>query len=290
MTPPSPLMTPSSSVTDPIRIDDLTLAYGAHRVLDRLSLAVPASSITALLGGNGAGKSTTLSALLGFTRAQSGTVAVCGIDPAANPDEARRRIAYLPENVALYEHLSAVENVDYLLALSGQGADQGAGQRADQQPAGRSGHHRNRTAITDALAAAGLQDRAWDQRLGGFSKGMRQKVAIAVALLRQVPVLLLDEPTSGLDPRATADFNALLVAVRARGTAVLMVTHDLLSAADVADRIAFLEAGRVAHEVTASGPERFDVRALHARFQAVGAQMSDGQVSDAQENSGQVAA
>jgi ABC-2 type transport system ATP-binding protein len=275
-------MTPSSPVTDPIRIDDLTLAYGAHRVLDRLSLAVPAGSITALLGGNGAGKSTTLSALLGFTRAQSGTVAVCGIDPAANPDEARRRIAYLPENVALYEHLSAVENVDYLLALSGQGVG--------QQPAGRSGHHRNRTAITDALAAAGLQDRAWDQRLGGFSKGMRQKVAIAVALLRQVPVLLLDEPTSGLDPRATADFNALLVAVRARGTAVLMVTHDLLSAADVADRIAFLEAGRVAHEVTASGPERFDVRALHARFQAVGAQMSDGQVSDGQENNGQVAA
>ncbi len=282
MTPPSSLMTPSSSVTDPIRIDDLTLAYGAHRVLNRLSLAVPAGSITALLGGNGAGKSTTLSALLGFTRAQSGTVAVCGIDPAANPDEARRRIAYLPENVALYEHLSAVENVDYLLALSGQGVG--------QQPAGRSGRHRNRTAITDALAAAGLQDRAWDQRLGGFSKGMRQKVAIAVALLRQVPVLLLDEPTSGLDPRATADFNALLVAVRARGTAVLMVTHDLLSAADVADRIAFLEAGRVAHEVTASGPERFDVRALHARFQAAGAQMSDGQVSDGQENSGQVAA
>ncbi len=255
MTPTLPLRHP-----DPILIQDLTLAYAAHVVLDRLSLAVPAGSITALLGGNGAGKSTTLSALLGFTRAQSGTVAVCGIDPAANPDDARRRIAYLPENVALYEHLSAVENADYLLALSGQRQARGA--------------------ITDALAAAGLQDRAWDQRLGGFSKGMRQKVAIAVALLRQVPVLLLDEPTSGLDPRATADFNALLVAVRARGTAVLMVTHDLLSAADVADRIAFLEAGRVAHEVTASGPERFDVRALHARFQSgEGQTPQDGQVA-----------
>ncbi|WP_240500152.1 ABC transporter ATP-binding protein [Sphingomonas montana] len=232
---------------DPILIEDLMLAYGAQRVLDGLSLRVPAGSITALLGGNGAGKSTTLSALLGFTRTQSGTIAVCGIDPAADPDGARRRIAYLPENVALYEHLTAVENADYLLALSGE--------------------RQGRGAITDALAAAGLQERAWDQRLGGFSKGMRQKVAIAVALLRRVPVLLLDEPTSGLDPRATADFNGLLVQVRARGTAVLMVTHDLLSAADVADRIAFLEAGRVAHEVKASGPDRFDVRALHARFQ-----------------------
>jgi ABC-2 type transport system ATP-binding protein len=243
-----------STPAAPILIDDVTLAYDAHIVLNGLSLAVPAGSITALLGGNGAGKSTTLSALLGFTRAQSGRIAVCGIDPAADPDGARRRIAYLPENVALYEHLSAVENADYLLALSGE--------------------RQTRRSITEALAAAGLQDRAWDQRLGGFSKGMRQKVAIAVALLRQVPVLLLDEPTSGLDPRATADFNTLLVEVRARGTAVLMVTHDLLSAADVADRIAFLEAGRVAHEVAASGSDRFDVRALHARFQSGGERLA----------------
>jgi len=240
--------------TDPIAIDALTFAYGEHRVLDSLSLHVPAGSITALLGGNGAGKSTTLSALLGFVRAESGRIAVCGIDPAADPDRARRKIAYLPENVALYEHLTAIENADYLLALSGE--------------------HHGRGAITQAFSAAGLQERAWSERLGGFSKGMRQKVAIAVALIRQVPVLLLDEPTSGLDPRATADFNGLVAAVRDRGTAVLMVTHDLLSAADVADRIAFLEAGRVAHEVTATGPDRFDVRALHARFQTGGEQIA----------------
>ncbi len=230
----------------PIFIDQLVTSYGSRRVLDGLSLSVGAGSITALLGGNGAGKSTTLSALLGFLRADSGTIRVCDIDPGLDPDAARRRIAYLPENVALYEHLSAAENADYLLTLSGE-----------RQP---------RSAITDAFAAAGLQEAAWDQRLDGFSKGMRQKVAIAVALLRAVPVLLLDEPTSGLDPRATADFNGLVTRVRERGTAVLMVTHDLLSAVDVADRIGFLEAGRIAHEVAASGPERFDIRALHAHF------------------------
>lgn len=234
----------------PILLQDVSVAYGAQQVLRGLTLDVPAGSITALLGGNGAGKSTTLAALLGFVRATSGTIAVCGTDPGSDPDGARRRIAYLPENVALYEHLSATENADYLLALSGERHDRGA--------------------ITGAFAAASLQERAWDQRLGGFSKGMRQKVAIAVALLRQVPVLLLDEPTSGLDPRATADFNTLVAQVRDRGTAVLMVTHDLLSAADVADRIAFLENGRVTDDVAASGAERFDVRALHARFQAGG--------------------
>lgn len=230
----------------PIAIRDVSLAYGAHRVLDGLSLTVASGEVYALLGGNGAGKSTTLSALLGFLSVDRGSVRVCGIDPAGDADAARRRIAYLPENVALYDHLSALENADYLLALSGT--------------------PRPRSAIMAALTAAGLQDRAFGQRLGGFSKGMRQKVAIAVALLRDVPVLLLDEPTSGLDPRATADFNGLLRAVRARGTAVLMVTHDLLSAADVADRIGFLERGRIVEDVAARGAERFDVRALHDRF------------------------
>ena len=232
----------------PIEIENVVLSYGAHRVLDSLSLRVPAASIYALLGGNGAGKSTTLAVLLGFARPESGTALITGLDPAADADAARRRIAYLPENVALYEHLSAIENADYLLALSGE--------------------PKSRDEIATAFEAAGLQERAWDQRLGGFSKGMRQKVAIAVALLREVPVLLLDEPTSGLDPRATSDFNRLVSAVRDRGTAVLMVTHDLLSAADVADRIGFIDAGRIDHEVDAAGPERFDLRRLHARFAA----------------------
>lgn len=229
-----------------IALTDVHLAYGAHRVLDGLSLSVPAGHIYALLGGNGAGKSTTLSVLLGFAQAADGQVLVAGIDPAAQADTARRHIAYLPENVALYEHLSATENADYLLALSGE--------------------PKSSDAIHAAFAAAGLQARAWNQRLGGFSKGMRQKVAIAVAMLREVPVLLLDEPTSGLDPQATADFNRLLLSVRARGTAVLMVTHDLLSAADVADRIGFLDKGRIVEEVEADGEDRFDLRALHARF------------------------
>jgi ABC-2 type transport system ATP-binding protein len=234
-------------VTDPpIFIDALRLAYGRHRVLDGLTLSVPSASITALLGGNGAGKSSTLAALLGFVRADGGRVAVCGVDPAKDPDGARRRIAYLPENVALYEHLSAVENVEYLLTLSGQPGP--------------------RDEIVAAFGAAGLHERAWHQRVGGLSKGMRQRVAIAVALLRQVPVMLLDEPTSGLDPRATVDFNDLLTHVRARGTAILMVTHDLLSAVDLADHIGFLEEGRIVEHVAADGPERFDVGALRRRL------------------------
>lgn len=220
--------------------------YGAAPILNGLDLTVTAGEIHALLGGNGAGKTTTLNVFLGFLKPQRGEVRVCGTDVLAAPDHARRHIAYIPESVALYEHLSARENVDYLLELAGQRATHGE--------------------IAEALAAAGLDGSAHDRRVGGFSKGMRQKVAIALALARRTEALLLDEPTSGLDPQSTAEFNRLLLALRGRGVAILMVTHDLLSAADVADRIGFLDAGRLVEDVAASGPERFDVRALHQRY------------------------
>jgi ABC-2 type transport system ATP-binding protein len=228
----------------PIQISNLVVERGGRRVLDGLSLAVSAGEIYALLGGNGAGKSTTLSALLGFLKVTSGSLAVADIDPAASADQARHKIAYLPENVALYEHLSARENVDYFLALAAENHS------IDEREA--------------AFHAVGLQADARDRRLSGFSKGMRQKVAIALAVVRQVPVLLLDEPTSGLDPRATADFNALIGRLKDRGTAILMVTHDLLGAADCADRIGFLDAGRIDEEVARA--DGYDVMALHRRY------------------------
>lgn len=222
--------------------------YGARTILQGLDLAVAPGEIYALLGANGAGKTTTLSLFLGFVQPTSGRVRVNGIDPVADPTTARRRLAYIPENVALYDHLSARENVAYLLDLAGQAQDA--------------------RAIDEALSAAGLDRAAHGRRVSGFSKGMRQKVSIALALARQVPALLLDEPTSGLDPQAAAEFNRLLGVLRAQGVAVLMVTHDLLGAAEVADRIGFIDGGRLLDEVAASGAERFDVRALHRRYAA----------------------
>ena len=234
-----------------LQADAVSAGYAASPVLKGLALAVRAGEIYALLGANGAGKTTTLSLFLGFLRPLSGTVRVCGVDVGLDAGEARSHIAYIPENVALYEHLSARENVAYLLELAGQ-----------REPA---------ASIDAALLTAGLAQDALARRVGGFSKGMRQKVAIALALARKVPALLLDEPTSGLDPQATAEFNRLLLALRAQGIAILMVTHDLLSAADVADRIGFLAGGQLLEEVAAAGDERFDVRALHRRYAVQGA-------------------
>ena len=235
-------MTYKSSAT--IDIANLALQRGARSVLVNLSLKVDSGEIYALLGGNGAGKSTLLAVLLGFLKPHSGAVRLAGIDPIALPDTARQRIAYLPENVALYDQLTAYENIAYFMALAGTEPDQ--------------------LAMDTALDAAGLQHEARSRRVSSYSKGMRQKVAIAMAVLRNVPVLLLDEPTSGLDPRATADFNRLLGTLKARGTAILMVTHDLLGAVDCADRIGFLADGQIVEEVRPA--DGIDVLALHRRY------------------------
>jgi len=229
---------------------EVVAGYGARTILHGLDLAVAPGEIYALLGANGAGKTTTLGLFLGFVRPSSGRVRVNGIDPGVDPTRARRQLAYIPENVALYEHLSARENVAYLLDLAGEKQDA--------------------RAIGEALSTAGLDSAAHERRVSGFSKGMRQKVSIALALARKVPALLLDEPTSGLDPQATAEFSRLLGVLRAQDVAILMVTHDLLGAAEVADRIGFIDGGTLIDEATASGAERFDVRALHRRYAAQG--------------------
>ncbi|WP_307728982.1 ABC transporter ATP-binding protein [Massilia sp. IC2-477] len=229
-----------------LEVDGVCVAYHGNPVLRGLSVQVRRGEIYALLGGNGAGKSTTLNTFLGFARPDAGSVRVCGIDVGADVLGARAQMAYVPENVALYDHLDARENIEYFLRLAGSAW--------------------SAESISDALHAVLLDEVAWARRLGAYSKGMRQKVAIALAVARAVPVLLLDEPTSGLDPHATAEFNTLLQNLRADGTAIFMVTHDLLGAAEVADRIGFLDRGRITHEFSASGEERFDVRELYRRY------------------------
>jgi len=230
-----------------LHIANLAVSRGGRRIVDGLSLSVLTGEIYALLGGNGSGKSTTLFAVLGLLPRTGGVIRVAGHDPARDGDAVRRSAAYLPENVALYDHLSAIENVRYFLSLAGVS--------------------RSEEDIHQALSAVRLDASAWDRRVGAFSKGMRQKTAIALALLRRAPVLLLDEPTSGLDPASARDFQDLLVELKNRGVATLMVTHDLLGAADVADRIGILDAGRLVREWRAAAAlDRFDVQELHRSF------------------------
>jgi len=242
------MATPSStSAPAPaLRVVQLQVSRGGHPVLSDLSFDVAPGEIFALIGGNGAGKSTTLLCCLGLLQADSGRVEINGACVATDPERARASTAYLSENAMLYDHLSARENLYYFLRLAGMQPDDAA--------------------IDGALTTAGLQRDAWERRTTGFSKGMRQKVAIALALLRRTPLLLLDEPTSGLDPLAIEDFNHLLLQLRDQGVAILMVTHDLPSACEVASRVVLLREGRLVASFTADTADGIELPAVKRAF------------------------
>jgi ABC-2 type transport system ATP-binding protein len=178
----------------PLQAVDLRVFRGGCEVLRGVSFAVAAGEVFGLLGGNGAGKSTTLASFLGFVAPTSGQVRVHGREVGADLAAARRAMAYLPEAATLYEHLDARENLRYFLQLTGEVPARSALDAA----------------IEAALDRVALPVVARGRRMASYSKGMRQKVAIALALLRDTGILLLDEPTSGLDPTAIDEFHALV--------------------------------------------------------------------------------
>ena len=204
---------------------DLHKRYGDHVALERLNLQVEPGEICCLLGANGAGKTTTLHLFLDFVPRTSGQALICGEDVAAHPLRTKALLAYIPEVVTLYPSLTGLENLEYFARLAGL------------------------RLRTDALIAeasrTGLAEDALHQRLERYSKGMRQKLGIAIALARRTPVMLLDEPLSGLDPQAANEFSQLLREVAQTGVAVLMTTHDLFRAREVATHIGIMARGRL---------------------------------------------
>lgn len=203
----------------------LTKRFQDRVALDALDLTVHDGEIYALLGPNGAGKTTTINLFLGFLKPDAGDARVAGTSVAQDPVAARRKLAYIPEMVSLYPRFSGVENLDYFSRLGG--------------------HPRRREELYELLQRAGLQREAADRRVGTFSKGMRQKVGIALALATGAKALLLDEPTSGLDPAASHEFSRMLKQLAGEGVAILMATHDLFRAREDASRIGILVGGRL---------------------------------------------
>jgi len=206
-----------------ISAQNLTKKYGEQTALDSLTLNIAPGEIFCLLGQNGAGKTTTINCFLGFTQPTSGKAFINGLDVAEQPIESKRHLAYLPEVVMLYPNLSGLENLDYFSRLAGFKHEKGE--------------------LMTCLETAGLQEADGKRRVSEYSKGMRQKVGIAIALAKHAKALFLDEPTSGLDPKASNDFSDLLLQLKSDGVAVLMATHDIFRAKDVATRIGIMKDG-----------------------------------------------
>ena len=191
-----------------------------------LDLAIGPGELFCFLGPNGAGKTTTIKMLVGLIKPTSGCALVCGVDVWRDPVRAKSLLGYVPDAAALYDQLSAREFLNFVADVF----------RLDRPERARR--------IGSLLERFELSDDA-DQLLGGFSRGMRQKVVIVGALLHEPQALFLDEPTMGLDPRAARTLKDLLRERCARGTAVMMSTHILEVAETMADRVGIIQKGRM---------------------------------------------
>ncbi len=223
---------------------NLKKVYGDHEALKGLNLRVNEGDIYCLLGANGAGKTTTINLFLNFVEPTSGTARVNGVDVCTNPLETKRHLAYIPEQVMLYGNLSGLENLEYFARLGGHGEYSAADYRA-------------------FLDRVGLQPEAASRRVRTYSKGMRQKVGVAVALAKQAKALLLDEPTSGLDPKASNEFSELLVQLKNDGAAILMATHDLFRAKETGSRIGIMKDGALVRELSTDEVSHADVERIY---------------------------
>lgn len=217
--------------------------FGEVVALEGLDLAVDAGEVLCLLGANGAGKSTTLGLFLGFLAPTTGLALVDGVVVHEQPEVTRQALGYLPEVVHLYPHLTAVETLRFFRDLAGH-------------PAGTAD-------MSDTLLRAGLEARAHHARVATFSKGMRQKLALAIALQKQARAYLLDEPLSGLDPQAANELVTALRQLAQSGAAVVVVTHDIFRAQQMATRIGIMRQGRLCQLLDARSLDAPQVEALY---------------------------
>ena len=210
----------------------LTKTYGDKTALDRLDLAVRPGEIYCMLGANGAGKTTAINLFMGFIPATSGKAEVNGVEVKAGSPDTKPYIAYIPEQVMLYPTLTGIQNLSFFSGLSGK--------------------NHSKEKLEALLLCAGLQGDAFHRKVHTYSKGMRQKVGIAIALAKEASVLLLDEPTSGLDPYASNELSGIIRALGRDGMAVLMATHDLFRAKEDGHRIGIMSGGRLVRELVGS--------------------------------------
>jgi ABC-2 type transport system ATP-binding protein len=217
--------------------------------LDHISFRVAAGQIYAMLGGNGAGKTTTVNLFLNLIEPTEGEARITGIVTHQEPLEAKKHVAFVSENVMLYGNFTALQNLEYFSRIGG-------------------GATYTRNDLRDILLRVGLPATVHQKRLKEYSKGMRQKCGIAIAIAKNAPAILLDEPTAGLDPKAGYDFLRLLETLRGEGKAILMSTHDIFRAKEVADMVAIMDSGRIIMEQPAAALVGRDLEDLYMHHMA----------------------
>jgi ABC-2 type transport system ATP-binding protein len=215
--------------------------YNGTAALSSLNVSIDKGEIFCLLGQNGAGKTTTINLFLGFTHATSGKATINDVEVNPNNTATKKFVAYIPEVVQLYGNLTGIENLDFFSRLAG--------------------FKYSKELLGGFLTKAGLQTEAHGKRLSIYSKGMRQKVGIAIALAKNADAIFMDEPTSGLDPKATAEFTKICKDLASEGKTIFMATHDIFNAVNVGTRIGIMKEGELVqtlntNQITASELEK----------------------------------
>lgn len=219
--------TPAVSVNHLTKIFKGSLGKGAFRAVHDLTLEVKAGEVYGLIGPNGSGKSTTMKVVLGLLKATEGTTSIFGVP--STEVASRHSVGFLPENPYFYKHLNGRETLQFYGSLCGM---HGAGLK-------------NR--VSEMLELTGLEDAA-SRRVGGYSKGMLQRLGLAQALIHEPRLLVLDEPTAGVDPAGSRKIRDLIIEFRSRGITVLVTSHLLEQMQEVCDRVGIMAHGRMVRE------------------------------------------
>jgi ABC-2 type transport system ATP-binding protein len=224
----------------------LCKTFGNAVAVDVLDLTIPRGEVFCLLGANGAGKTTTINLFLNFLAPTSGEARIGGMSVVTHSLETKKRLAYIPEQVTLYRNLTGLENLRFFSRLAGTAADSDA-------------------ELLTILAETGLPVDQARRRVSTYSKGMRQKIGVAIAVAKRAEALLLDEPTSGLDPKAANDFSRLVSRLAESGVAILMATHDLFRAKETGHRVGIMKHGRLVEVLDTETRSHTDLEQIYLR-------------------------
>ena len=227
-----------------IQLKNIDKKFKDKIALDNLSLEVKSGEIYGLLGANGAGKSTTLNLLLGFLKADKGEINM--VDTNDNLVIQQDKIGYIPENVNLYPYLTGVENLDYFSKLAGLKF--------------------NSEELYSFLIQCGLEESAFNKSISEYSKGMRQKVGIAIAYAKNAKIYLLDEPASGLDPLSSNELSMLLKKMSERGATILMASHDIFRVRETCHKIGILKKGSLVKEMYSKDVSSRELESLYLDY------------------------
>lgn len=227
-----------------IKLKNIHKSFNLQKALDGLSLEVYPGEIYGLLGANGAGKSTTMNLILGFLEPDIGSIEV--YDSQNNLNNKKAKIGYIPENVNLYPYLSGIENLDYFCNIAGL-------------------KYKNEE-LKNLLLECGLDPDVHNKATNDYSKGMRQKVGIAIALAKNASIYLLDEPASGLDPLANNELSEMLKKLSLKGATILMASHDIFRIRETCNKIGILKKGKLVNEILSKDVSSNQLESIYINF------------------------